>query len=175
MRVAQLCLFVALLISTACSGTSRDRGAAPRQGASAATSPTEDANALRLWAGSYEYADSAGPTAGDTGVVITYRLEIPKDTPSQGTLSVVGFQADRTLRCEVSATPTELTVRFLSYGDGRTENEFGVAVYQPRQVLFTLQRAADGNALLTTWQALTPDGAHGKSGKYFQKAGATSR
>ena len=76
--IAYLCLFVAVFTSVACSGTSQDRGALPNQNASAAISATQGADALLSWAGSYEFTDSAGRTVGGTGVVTTYRLEIPR-------------------------------------------------------------------------------------------------
>jgi hypothetical protein len=129
------------------------------------------ARAVQSWSGAYEYVDNAGQTAGGTAVVVTYRLEIPAGPPSYGTLRITGYQRDETLRCDVSATPMEMTLRFRSYGDGRTANAFGVAVYQPNQILLSLQPAGQADDLVTRWQGLRPDGARTESGKYFQKMG----
>ena len=143
-------LFVLLLAvsSVACSGT----------------------RAVSSWSGAYEYVDSAGATAGGTPVVVTYRLQVPASTPSQGTLRITGFQRDETIRCDVLATPVEMTIRFRSYADGRTANAFGISVYQPNQLLFSVQ-PGPANDLVTTWQGLRPDGARTESGRYFQKTG----
>jgi hypothetical protein len=85
---------------------------------------------------------------------------------------VQGFQTNESLVCDVSGTHEQIAVSFRTYQNGRTQNEYGVAVYQPGQVLFTLRRAADG-ALVTTWGALRPDGVREISGRFFERrAGA---
>jgi hypothetical protein len=129
---------------------------------------------LRAWPGRYEYVDSAGQTAAGTGIVVTYRLEISNAEPSRAILRIVGFQTDQALRCSISATSGEMTARFLNYEDGGATNEFGVAVYQPGQALFTLEPGKDTRDLVTNWLALKPAGIHGSSGKYFEKARSTS-
>ena len=126
--------------------------------------------AVPSWSGAYEYVDNGGATAGGTPIVVTYRLEIPAGAASQGTLRITGFQRDDTIRCDVSGMPPEATVRFRSYGDGQTANAFGVTVYQPNQILFSL-RTDGSNGLVTAWQGLKPDGARTESGRYFQKTG----
>jgi hypothetical protein len=150
-RISVRVLFVALLalLLTGCAGTRADRS----------------------WSGAYEYVDAAGQTAGGTAVVVAYRLEIPAGTPSQGTLRITGYQRDETIRCDVFAAPAEMTVRFRSYGDGQTANAFGVTVFQPNQILFSLQTAGQTNDLATRWQGLRPDGARTETGRYFQKTG----
>src|SRR4051812_42834865 len=155
-----IALLVLLAASIGCAQTPSEGDTAAGKGTVSAGQPgrTQDATAAAAWAGQYEFADRAGQTVGGTGVVTTYRLEVPKAASTPGTLQIVGFQADRTLRCELSATRAELSVRFLSYADGRAVNEFGVAVYEPHQVLFTLRRGPDDSRLTTTWKALRPDG-----------------
>ena len=179
---AGLPVLLALTMSAgACAQTSPERGATAAQTGSAAVeaervpASSQDANALASWAGRYEFTDSAGRTVGGTGVVTTYRLEVPREASSPCSMQIAGFQSDTTLLCELSATPAELSVRFLSYADGRTVNEFGVTVYEPHQVLFTLRRGAGEKRLATTWQALRPDGVREQSGAYFEKTDAISR
>jgi hypothetical protein len=174
-RITRLMALLVLLVSSGACAQAPPEGATAgvRQSASAGEAPTV-AGAIPSWAGRYEFIDRAGETVGGTGVVTTYRLDVPREASSPGTLKVTGFQSDTTVNCELSATPADVSVKFLSYADGRTVNEFGVAVYQPHQVLFTLRRGPGGR-VATTWQALRPDGVREPSGPYFEKTDAISR
>jgi len=168
------CPLLALVPLIACAGPSTEREASPsRESAASAATRTDDR--LQSWSGNYEFTDTAGKTVGGTVPVVTYRLAIDERTPSRGTLNIVGFQTTQKLQCDVSGNSDQIAVAFRSYESGRTENEFGVSVYQPHQVLFTLQRAGDNKQeLVTNWQALKPDGVEATSGKYFVRAGAKS-
>jgi Family of unknown function (DUF5991) len=162
MRCLVACILPALFASAGCFGSPRDQRSQP-------------SDAIQPWAGAYEYVDSAGPTAGGTEVVVTYRLEIPQSTPRQATLRIVGFQADETLRCDVSGTRTEIAVGFRGYADGRLTNAFGVSVYQPNAVLFTLQTAAGTAGVVTEWRTLKPAAARAPSGRYFERVRAAPK
>jgi hypothetical protein len=155
----------------ACGGTSRDQATSPPTAAPASAASTASPESLKLWAGNYEYTHDAGRTAGGTGVVVTYRLEIPGNIPSQARLSIVGFQTNDILLCDIAGTPEQIAVSFRSHADGRTANEFGVSVYQPRQVLFTVRAVGDKRDLVTSWDALKPDGLQTVSGRFFERAG----
>lgn len=137
-------------------------GAQDRAGASAQEGAPKD------WQGRYRYEHAAGRTAGGTGIVVTYDLVLlPSDVGDGCVLTVRGFQSDETLRCRTRREGQDLTVAFDRYGDARTVNRYGVAVYKPGQPLFTL---AKGAAMATRWQGLKPDGQGvAESGAYFKK------
>jgi hypothetical protein len=147
-----------------CSAASEER----TPSAAAAQTGAADLNA---WSGEYQYANTPGRTAGGTPAIVSYQLAITAAASAKGELRVQGFQTDESLVCDVTGTPDEIAISFRTYQNGRTQNEFGVAVYQPGQVLFTLRRAADG-ALVTTWGALRPDGTQEVSGRFFERRSA---
>ena len=122
------------------------------------------------WQGRYRYAHSAGRTAGGTGIVVTYDLVLlPPDVRNGCVLTLRGFQADEKIRCRTRRDGPGLAVAFARYGDGRTVNKYGVAVYKPDQPLFTLAKGA-GGTLVTRWQGLKPDGEGvAESGAYFAR------
>ena len=122
------------------------------------------------WQGRYRYAHSAGRTAGGTGIVVTYDLVLlPPDLKNGCVLTLRGFQTDETIRCRTRRDGPGLAVAFDRYGDGKTVNKYGVAVYKPDQSLFTLAKEA-GGPLITRWQGLKPDGEGvAGSGAYFAR------
>lgn len=122
------------------------------------------------WQGRYRYAHSAGRTAGGTGIVVTYDLVLrPPDVRDGCVLTLRGFQTDETVRCRTRREGSGLAVAFDRYGDGKTVNKYGVAVYKPDQPLFSLAKGA-GGPLVTRWQGLKPDGADvAESGAYFAR------
>lgn len=148
---------LALLASLSVPAGAQDRAGAPAQ-----------EGALKGWQGHYRYEHAAGRTAGGTGVVVNYDLVLlPPDVSDGCVLTIRGFQSDETLRCRTRQEGQDLAVTFDRYGDGKTVNTYGVAVYKPGQPLFTL---AKGRALVTRWQGLKPDGQGvAESGAYFEK------
>jgi len=148
---------LALLASLSVPAGAQDRAGGPAQ-----------EGAPKDWQGHYRYEHAPGRTAGGTGIVVTYDLVLlPPDVGDGCVLTVRGFQADETLRCRTRREGRDFAVTFDRYGDGRTVNRYGVAVYKPGQPLFTL---AKGVALATRWQGLKPDGQGvAESGAYFKK------
>ena len=148
---------LALLAILPVPADAQDRAGAPAQ-----------EGAPKDWQGRYRYEHAAGHTAGGTGIVVTYDLVLlPPDVSDGCVLTVRGFQSDETLRCRTRREGQDLAVTFDRYGDGRTVNRYGVAVYKPGQPLFTL---AKGGALATRWQGLKPDGQGvADRGAYFER------
>ncbi len=111
----------------------------------------------RRWAGSYVYEDALGeiPTGSGTHAFITYKLHVPKSASQPVTLNADGFQTEDRIHCAVSGNEDRIEVRFVSFADGTVANQFGVAVYQPNDVLFTLERVRTNGAqaLVTEWKA----------------------
>lgn len=103
--------------------------------------------------GHYRYEWEGGRTAGGTGIVVTYDLTLG---PRSCQLTAQGFQTNEQIRCEVANTAQATIVRFVSYGDGKVVNRYGVAVYKPGQELLRL-RANGRGAPLTELLALKPD------------------
>ncbi|KQQ27039.1 hypothetical protein ASF53_20425 [Methylobacterium sp. Leaf123] len=144
------------------AGLSVPAGAQDRAGGPAQEGAPKD------WQGRYRYEHAAGRTAGGTGIVVNYDLVMrPPDVSDGCVLTIRGFQSDETIRCRTRREGQDLAVTFDRYGDGRTVNQYGVAVYKPGQPLFTL---AKGVALTTRWQGLKPDGQGvADSGAYLKK------
>ena len=132
-----------------------------------------DAVVLR-WAGSYVFEDALGeiPAGSGTRVSITYKLRIPGSASQPVTLDADGFQTEDRLRCTISGSGERIEVRFVSFADGSVKNQFGVSVYQPNDVLFTLERAKlhGSQVVLTEWKALKPDKVSKVRGRYFVPA-----
>ncbi|GEL40433.1 hypothetical protein MEX01_10240 [Methylorubrum extorquens] len=148
---------LALLASLPVPAGAQDRAGGPAQ-----------EGAPKDWQGRYRYEHAAGRTVGGTGIVVNYDLVLlPPDVGDGCVLTVRGFQSDERLRCRTRREGQDLAVTFDRYGDGRTVNRYGVAVYKPGQPLFTL---AKGGALVTRWQGLKPDGQGvADRGAYFKK------
>jgi hypothetical protein len=90
-------------------------------------------------------------------------------SPAGCQLTATGYQTDTTIRCAAKATGNRLTVTFVSFGDGKLVNRYGVRLYSVGQPLISLSR--QGGGLVTTWQGYTPGlNTHTRPGAYFQKA-----
>lgn len=123
------------------------------------------------WCGTYVFDGAAGRTAGGSPIAYHYTLSVRRPGAAPGcTLQLVGFQQDESLRCSSAGDPHALKVAFVSYAGGSLTNAYGVQVYRPGDVLFTLDRARhDGQpALRTTWHALHPDGL-AETGLFFRQ------
>ncbi len=142
-------------------------GVPGRAGAQTAVAASASDAVVRRWAGSYVYEDALGeiPAGSGTRPFVTYTLRIPGSASQPVTLEADGFQTEDRLRCAVSGSGERIEVRFLSFADGSVKNQFGVSVYQPNDVLFTLQRGARG--FVTEWRALKPDVVSRRRGRYF--------
>ena len=115
------------------------------------------------WAGSYSYSYSAGRNTAGTGVVVDYRLVLG---PGECRFTAEGYQTDETIRCSTKIKPGKIDIDFASYGDGKLTDMRGNAVYQPGDILFSLERH-DGH-VLTHWQAYPlPDDAPHKPAVNF--------
>ncbi len=139
-------------------------------GCSDPAAPTRAADAGG-WCGTYLFDGATGHTAGGSPITYHYTLSVrPAGHPAGCTLRLEGFQQDETLRCAADGGPHTLTVAFRSYANGAVTNAYGVQVYRPGEVLFTLDRAPHGTqpALRTTWHALHPDGLAG-TGPFFRQ------
>ncbi len=122
------------------------------------------------WQGHYRYEYDGGRTAGGSGIAVTYDLAIgPPGTRGGCLLSSRGYQTDERIVCHADAAAETLSVTFHGYPDGKLTNRYGVALYKPGQVLFTLKRSGDGR-LLTMWEALKPDEKASASGVFFEQA-----
>ena len=108
------------------------------------------------WAGTYTFAHDAGRTTGGSAIVVVYRLDI---VPGQGNrdclLRIEGFQTNETIVCKLRGDARSVSVDFNTYGDGRIVNAYGTKLYEIGAPLFSLERSG---ALVTRWQALTPEG-----------------
>jgi hypothetical protein len=120
------------------------------------------------WTGRYVYEEPLGRDAVGTGITISvvHRLTL---APGSCRLDAQGYQTDTHIRCRaVPLGPNRLQVRFVSHGDGRPTNQFGVAQYRPGQPLLTLTRAPGGR-LVTTWQAYGLNSG-AKTGRFLHRA-----
>ena len=100
------------------------------------------------WSGAYAYSYSAGRNAAGTGVVVDYRLTLDL---ARCLFTAKGYQTDETIRCSTKASAGKVDIDFASYGDGKLTDLRGNAVYQPGDVLFSLERR--GGQIVTHWQA----------------------
>jgi hypothetical protein len=113
----------------------------------------------RGWTGTYVYQEALGRDAVGQGnaVSVTHRLTI---APGACRLRARGYQTDTTIRCRAVAVGADrLQVVFVSNGDGRVVNQYGVAQYRPGQPLLLLER--HGGRMTTLWQGYTTEGARG--------------
>ena len=118
------------------------------------------------WDGTYLYAQSLGQNPpGGPATFVEHRLTIG---PAGCRIVAQGFQTDNSIVCKAAPDGNKLNVAFVSFGDGRIENKYGVRQYKVDQPLFSMTRTPAG--LVTTWHGYTvADGA--KPGTYFKKEG----
>ncbi len=118
------------------------------------------------WDGHYAYSYSAGRNVGGTGVVVNYGLTLD---PKTCVFTAEGYQTDETIRCSTKASAGKIDVDFATYGDGKLTDLRGNAVYQPGDVLFSLERR--GAQVVTHWQAYPlPDDAPHKPAVDFVRS-----
>jgi hypothetical protein len=135
----------------------------------ACSSYAQGAVDVKSWQGSYEYSGSFFD--GIQSVISDITLTIGAD----GSCSLLweGFQRDENLVCAIVKSAQQadgVDVEFLSYPDGKLENAFGVAVYHPKERLFSLIKKGDGK-LITVWSAKYQPPKTKKSGLFFEKTG----
>lgn len=123
------------------------------------------AAAQSRWDGRYVYEESAGRTAGGTGIVVTWTLTIG---PGLCRLTAEGFQTNDSYRCGTTAQGNRLAVRWIANSDGSLRNAYGIVRYRPNQPLFTLTRSPRG--LTTIWQGLDTNIEGKRPGRYFVRA-----
>lgn len=137
----------------------------------AARAPAE-VPVLSGWAGEYVYETAGRATATGVFVPVKYRLTVaPHGTDQSARLEHTANQIHRVVLCDVDATTSRLVVRFRSFADGSTVNEYGVTEFAAGAELFSIQRTVDEHlpGLKTSWQALQPDGV-ATSGRFFVRA-----
>jgi hypothetical protein len=93
------------------------------------------------WAGTYEYTASLGRTAGGTGIVVTYTIEVtPGNSEPGAVVEASGYMTDDKLRCETRTQGNRTDFRFHSYPDGGTANAYGVELYKKGDLLLSLEK-----------------------------------
>lgn len=122
------------------------------------------------WAGTYEFGEYGGKTAGGTGIVITHDIEVIDG--GDGLIAAVksnGYQTSVDLNCIAKAEGQKLLIYFESYGE---DNIF--EPYKKGDLLLTLERktAKGKEIILTHWSAFGPSiEKNNRSGKeYFKRS-----
>lgn len=123
--------------------------------------------AAQPWDGAYVYEQALGPGAGGTQNFVTHTLTV--SGPDGCRLVARGFQTDETIRCKAMPDGDRLVVSFVSFGNGKVENKYGVKLYSPGQPLFVIAQAPNG--LATTWQGYAKAAGDGASSAAFKKVG----
>lgn len=123
--------------------------------------------AAQPWDGTYVYEQALGPGAGGTQNFVTHTLTV--SGPDGCRLAAQGFQTDETIRCKAMPDGDRLVVSFVSFGNGKVENKYGVKLYSPGQPLFVIAKAPNG--LVTTWQGYAKAVDDGATSSAFKKMG----
>ena len=118
------------------------------------------------WEGEYLYQDQLGKSFGGSPIVIDMNLRIKADDSCS--LVVNGYQISEKIICRAVSDSVGKQITFVSYDNGKIENEYGVQQYQVGEVLFSLEHLQD--KVLTTWQSLKPDNIEKTKGSFFVKA-----
>ncbi|QBR00136.1 DUF5991 domain-containing protein [Paraburkholderia pallida] len=102
----------------------------------------------RFWSGNYEFTDTFWD--GTQSVITEIKLKI--NTNGECTLSREGFQQDEHIICfaQENKLSSSIDILFISYLNGSTTNEYGVAVYEHETRLFSL-KITKGNKVMTIW------------------------
>lgn len=112
------------------------------------------------WQGRYLYEVDYGKNVAGTGMVVEYTLTInmPGDSPG-AVLVMQGYQTDETILCDVAYTKSDASFSFKSYDNGQIKNKYGVELYRPGQMLFTLAwvNLKGSERLITHWKGLKPE------------------
>lgn len=122
---------------------------------------------VSTWQGDYEYSDSFSD--GNQSVITDIKLKVGPD----GSCSILweGFQKDESIVCKVNKSALKgsgIDVDFVSYSDGKVENEYGVAVYGSKERLFSLIENG-GKGLETVWSEKYQPPKAKRSGVFFKK------
>ena len=80
--------------------------------------------AAQPWDGTYVYERALGPGAGGTQNFVTHTLTV--SGPDGCRLVAQGFQTDETIRCKAMPDGDRLVISFVSLGNGKVENKYGV-------------------------------------------------
>jgi hypothetical protein len=118
------------------------------------------------WEGEYLCQDQLGKSFGGSPIVIDMNLRIKAD--GSCSLVVNGYQISEKIICRAVSDSVGKQIAFVSYDNGKIENEYGAQQYQVDEVLFSLERSQD--KVLTTWQSLKPDNIEKTKGCFFVKA-----
>ena len=104
------------------------------------------------WGGLYRYNANFGRNAGGTAMNVTYEISIEDGSDPSAEISADGYQTSNTLLCTTRKKGSSIELRFLSYPDGKMENDFGVKLYDKDDLLITLTRVT--NAGKTKFRAV---------------------
>lgn len=115
------------------------------------------------WNGTYEYMINSGNTVGGSVITAKYVLSI---NDSSCNLDIDGYQLEERIICNAESKNNVLSIKFKSYANGSSLNDFGVAIYKVNDILFNLRKFND--SLVTKWIAETPDNIDIKEGNYFK-------
>lgn len=118
------------------------------------------------WPGVYAYYVDQGRTAGGSAIGTGYTLTIGDDR-GDCSLKIHGFQVDQVILCSPEYEPGQADIQFVSYDDGSVKNPYGVQIYEPGEVLFSLEKSEP--RLVTIWRSLTPDEVSSETGTFFRK------
>lgn len=121
------------------------------------------------WTGTYAYNEPLGRDAVGQGmsIFVDHRLTLGANACR---LTALGYQTNTAIRCTAKAAGDRLDIAFVSFGDGKVTNAYGVKLYDVGQTLFSLKR--QGGGVMTTWGAYRPGlEGHEKPGVYFKRAG----
>lgn len=124
------------------------------------------------WDGEYTYGGYGGRTAGGSAIMMKITVSINDPKFEQAcVLQALGFQTDERIFCATTAKGDALEVRFKSYSDGGTANEFGNEIYKVGEVLLTLQRPKDQkNEYAVRWGSYVPFDDMSQAKNYFEKS-----
>lgn len=120
------------------------------------------------WGGVYRYNANLGRNAGGTAMSVTYQISIEDGANPLAEINADGYQISNTVLCTTRRKGSSIELRFLSYPDGKLENEYGVQLYEKDDVLITLTRVTTSGR--TTYRArIGKYNTHVKGPVYFKK------
>ena len=71
---------------------------------------------------------------------VTYEISIEDGANPGADIKADGYQTSNTILCSTRTKGNSIELRFLSYPDGKLENEYGVKLYEKGDVLITLTK-----------------------------------
>jgi hypothetical protein len=93
------------------------------------------------WIGQYEYDADLGRTAGGTGIVISYTVEIKSaNAPLGAVIKASGYMTDDEVRSDTKTEGNRISLFFNSYPNGGAKNQFGVELYKKGDLLLSLKK-----------------------------------